>query len=155
MKKVQYRLLTMSVNKKMQIGPLRHIKPQRGLIFNPHVKPSVRSGSYCTFFVGAGGFAVAPKLKLHLQKLGDLWPAVFSMSAAAAAFKPFSPALKLMGAPTREGRSTKNTFFLTQKTRSLEWENNSPQRKRRRRRRRGAARCTLKSEQNREPLFIL
>ena len=28
---------------------------------------------YCTFFVVAEGFVVAPKLKLHLQKLGDLW----------------------------------------------------------------------------------
>ena len=28
---------------------------------------------YCTFFLGAGGFTVSPRLKLRLHKLGDLW----------------------------------------------------------------------------------
>ena len=33
----------------------------------------ILSGLYCTFFGGTGGFAAAPKFKLHLGDYGTLW----------------------------------------------------------------------------------
>ena len=54
----------MLVDKRRQIAIQRHIGPQRGLLINRYIL----SDLYSTFFVGAEGFAVAPKLQCHLRE---------------------------------------------------------------------------------------